>query len=814
MKNLVKGFVLLALFATMLMPASFAGAASNTVDTLIDEVIDGDGCTTDCTLREAISLAGNGDTVDFSAGLGGGTLILTQGEITFSAGMTIDGSAVPALWISGNSANRIFRIIGTAPGQPPTITNLQLRDGSVSGTGGGAIFINDGFVNIINCTFAYNGSSGAGSDGGAVSVHTSLGDSSVSIEKSIFAYNTNTGGTAGGAVAIIDDGTTGPYLGVLNSTFFQNSGPVAGAVYNSGAQLEVVNSTISETSSTGGGGAAVTTVGGGSFLAQNNIIANNTVGVGCNVTPSPQTNNIEDGTSCGWGSSSGSLSSTDPLLGLLGGYGGPTSTLPLLPGSPAINLGDAATCATYLDAADQRGIAYVGNCDVGAYESRGVALAVVSGDNQTASVGMAFASPLVVSVTPAGLEPVDGGIVSFRGPLSGAGTTFGGFTTQTISGGSATLGVTANTMKGAYSVTADTSGRTGLPVSFNLTNTSAVSSTTIDSDTPDPSYPGETVTVTVTVTGLSPGGTVDITGADTNCTVALAGGTGSCDVGFTASGSRTLTATYGGDTSNAGSADTEAHEVFFPPGDSDLDGNADIFWRDVQQGATFISYFTGTTYSGTFKALKRMVAAPWIMAGGGDFDRDGQTDIFWRNPVSGANVIAHYQGTTLVNFKVFQNQSPEWRAFGTGDVNKDRYPDIFWYNTDTMENEVWYMQDNTVLGTVDLPRAPAPWVPVAVADFDGDTNPDAVALNSVTGRAVIALLSATNLQAVAKLPVASTGWDACGTIDMSGDNLPDIIWRDPVTGANEAWVIQNNARTSTVALPTVKAPFQCMAGHK
>ncbi len=63
----------------------------------------------------------------------------------------------------------------------------------------------------------------------------------------------------------------------------------------------------------------------------------------------------------------GSLSSVDPQLGPLDNYGGPTPTLPLLAGSPAIDAGDSASCP----ATDQRGRPrpYGPACDIGAFES-------------------------------------------------------------------------------------------------------------------------------------------------------------------------------------------------------------------------------------------------------------------------------------------------------------------------------------------------------------------------------------------------------------------------------------------------------------
>jgi len=40
----------------------------------------------------------------------------------------------------------------------------------------------------------------------------------------------------------------------------------------------------------------------------------------------------------------GDMNNTDPKLGQLGNYGGPTQTIPLLSGSPAIDAGNPSGC--------------------------------------------------------------------------------------------------------------------------------------------------------------------------------------------------------------------------------------------------------------------------------------------------------------------------------------------------------------------------------------------------------------------------------------------------------------------------------------
>jgi hypothetical protein len=116
----------------------------------------------------------------------------------------------------------------------------------------------------------------------------------------------------------------------------------------------------------------------------------------------------------------------DPLLAPLGNYGGPTPTMPPLPGSPAIDAGDN----TNAPATDQQGLPRVvnGTIDIGAVECQGFTTAIARGNNQTTKANSPFAAPLVVTVTSPFDEPVQGGMVTFTAPSN---VTFPG-TTGTI----------------------------------------------------------------------------------------------------------------------------------------------------------------------------------------------------------------------------------------------------------------------------------------------------------------------------------------------------------------------------------------------
>src|SRR5438309_3703271 len=82
---------------------------------------------------------------------------------------------------------------------------------------------------------------------------------------------------------------------------------------------------------------------------------------------------------------------------------------------------------------------------------------------------------------------------------------------------------------------------------------------------------------------------------------------------------------------------------------SDLngDGRSDVLWRNGATGENYLYPMDGTSI-GAGEGYLRMVAdLNWKVAGVGDFDGDGKTDILWRNTSTGQNYICFMDGTTI-----------------------------------------------------------------------------------------------------------------------------------------------------------------------
>ena len=80
----------------------------------------------------------------------------------------------------------------------------------------------------------------------------------------------------------------------------------------------------------------------GSATLQNSILANN-IGGNCSGSIASHGHSMSSNGTCNF-SNSGDRNNINPMLGTSGNYGGPTQTIPLLSGGPAIDAGNPSGC--------------------------------------------------------------------------------------------------------------------------------------------------------------------------------------------------------------------------------------------------------------------------------------------------------------------------------------------------------------------------------------------------------------------------------------------------------------------------------------
>jgi hypothetical protein len=308
-------------------------------------------CVITCTLRAAITIANSNPGTDTITFLTSGTITLTSSLPTIDDIVTIDGIG-QAITVSGANQHQVM-VVNIS--QTLNLNALTIVNGECTNCDGGGI-VNHGTLTVSNSTFSDNS---ADNGGGIYSAGTLM------VTNSAFSINRAYAVAAGGG-GIYNVGTAA----VTNSTFSGNRtyGTFGGGagIYNGGT-VTVTNSTIAgnfvyfDSFLSGGIHNA------GTATLYNTILANNSDNYNCSGTVTNAGHNLDSGIACGWGTSDGSLSNTNPHLGPLAGNGGSTPTMALLPGGPAIDAGDDGGCP----ATDQRGVARpIGShCDIGAYEA-------------------------------------------------------------------------------------------------------------------------------------------------------------------------------------------------------------------------------------------------------------------------------------------------------------------------------------------------------------------------------------------------------------------------------------------------------------
>jgi hypothetical protein len=314
----------------------------------------------DGSLRGEIMAAGFGDTIQFAPSLKGQTITLKQ-TLAVTKSLTIDG-ANNGITVNGNG-HQVFTI---QAGIAVALNGLTITGGVTTADGGG--IANSGSLTLTNSTVTGNGAGSGGGGGGIENL------SGASMTMSGDTVNNNSSSADGGGIdnngtltvincTIAANGATHfgggiSNFGVLmmaNSTVAFNTvkgaGADGGGIYNGGVELDLLNTIVFNPNS---GAATANDVFGTINQAQGDLFGS---GVAGQVASNLGSNQF----------------SKDPLLGPLQNNGGPTATMALLPGSPAIGHGvsTSSILGLVVPTTDQRGDPRPAYCtDIGAFQTQ------------------------------------------------------------------------------------------------------------------------------------------------------------------------------------------------------------------------------------------------------------------------------------------------------------------------------------------------------------------------------------------------------------------------------------------------------------
>lgn len=337
-----------------------------------------------------------GNTADAGGGVANsGTLTITNSQITnnstFStgAGILSDGGTVRVsnTLISGNDTNFFFGG-GQGGGAAIVFTNAEFTGVTFSNntaTDGGGLYVEDSTVTVVDSTFLGNVAEPGGESSGYGGGLALIFGGQVNVTDSTFSANF--AGIGGGVAAALPsndmaltltnvtlDGNRSQFDGgsIGIDTFFFESSPI----------IRLTNVTSVRSAGFGRGIAMLGTTTADVVL-RNTIAAlsiNDLDMSGGAIQPiaapdiagafvSAGGNLIQDASQATFTPQATDLTGVDPQVGPLGNNGGPTQTVPLLLGSPALGLG---VTGSPTPTTDQRGVARPagGPIDTGAFQFR------------------------------------------------------------------------------------------------------------------------------------------------------------------------------------------------------------------------------------------------------------------------------------------------------------------------------------------------------------------------------------------------------------------------------------------------------------
>jgi len=136
------------------------------------------------------------------------------------------------------------------------------------------------------------------------------------------------------------------------------------------------------------------------------------------------------------------------------------------------------------------------------------------------------------------------------------------------------------------------------------------------------------------------------------------------------------------------------------------DGKPDVLWRDSAGGATAVWLMDGINFSAVGSIDYLPDPAWFVSAAIPNVIGDGNQGLFYRNYVTGENVMWLMDGTKFVGSRSLPSKAPTWFMYGTGDFNGDGQQDLLWRDVVDGSTEVWFMNGTTSLSSVALPPVP------------------------------------------------------------------------------------------------------------
>jgi hypothetical protein len=224
-------------------------------------------------------------------------------------------------------------------------------------------------------------------------------------------------------------------------------------------------------------------------------------------------------------------------------------------------------------------------------------------------------------------------------------------------------------------------------------------------------------------------------------------------------------------------------------GDFNKDGDADILWRNLATAEWKVWQMQNGLRTAQNTPADFDLAHEWTVIGAGDTDKDGDDDVIFNKATSGEVLVWEMQDHAIANTHAVGTKAG-YALNRIGDFNKDGDVDLLFRQNSADVLVTWEIEANAFVLERALANTGTNYQPVCAGDFDNDNDDDIMLVNSSTMQEK--WFEMENYARLSqKFGATNTGFVFKGCGDYDGDGDADMLWQRSADDANRVVLQQS-----------------------
>jgi hypothetical protein len=236
-------------------------------------------------------------------------------------------------------------------------------------------------------------------------------------------------------------------------------------------------------------------------------------------------------------------------------------------------------------------------------------------------------------------------------------------------------------------------------------------------------------------------------------------------------------------------ATAPAGSRFVGTGDFTGNGTSDILLQNTTSGQVTEWDLVDGAHSASHTLGAEAPSTNWAIAGTGDFNGDGQSDVLWFNSSSGDAMVWTVRNDAVASSRVIDGPGAGWSVLGVGDFNGDGVSDVLWENSTTHDLIDWQMKNGQLSAAHTLSGPAVSGTYLGAGDFLGNGVDDPL-FESANG--TLSAWQMSNGQYVGPLNLGikvPSGFSEAAIGNFTGGATSDVLIHDPTTGVAEIGIV-------------------------